>query len=177
MLEVLIMKDQIVNRVTSSPLKTFDLEVYYHSGEREILDIAPWLFNGMILKEKDFRDFVKEYKWSDYEGKNVAIMCSIDAIIPTWAYMLVAINLEPYTNMLVYGDLSDLENALFMQALGEVDLASFQDAKIVVKGCGNHPVPEFAYVEITRLLRPIVSSMMFGEPCSTVPLYKLRNKK
>ncbi len=171
------MEHEIVNRVASSPLKTFDLEDYYHSGERQILDIAPWLFNGMILKEKDFRDFVKAHNWPCYDGKNVAITCSIDAIIPNWAYMLIAINLEPYVNMLVYGGLSDLENALFMQALGQVDLSSFQDAKIVIKGCGNHPVPEFAYVEITRLLRPIASSIMFGEPCSTVPLYKRRGIK
>lgn len=176
MLDAIIMEDQIINRVASSPLKTFDLEDYYHSGERQVLDIAPWLFNGMILKEKDFRNFVKEHDWSAYDGKNVAIMCSIDAIIPSWAYMLIAINLEPYANMLVYGDLPDLENALFTKALAEVNLKSFQDAKIVVKGCGNLPIPEFAYVEITRLLRPVASSIMFGEPCSTVPLYKRRNK-
>ncbi|MEQ8242321.1 DUF2480 family protein [Fulvivirga sp.] len=170
------MEDQIINRVANSPLKTFDLEDHYHTGVRQVLDIAPWLFNGIILKEKDFRSFVKEHNWADYEGKNVAIMCSVDAIIPNWAYMLVAINLEPYANMLVYGDLSDLENALFMQALAKVNLEDFQDAKIVVKGCGNHPVPEFAYVEITRLLRPIAASIMFGEPCSTVPLYKLKKR-
>jgi hypothetical protein len=170
------MEDQIINRVANSPLKTFDLEDHYHTGARQVLDIAPWLFNGIILKEKDFRSFVKEHNWADYEGKNVAIMCSVDAIIPIWAYMLVAINLEPYANMLVYGDLSDLENALFMQALAKVNLEDFQDAKIVVKGCGNHPVPEFAYVEITRLLRPIAASIMFGEPCSTVPLYKLKKR-
>lgn len=170
------MEDQIINRVANSPLKTFDLEDYYHVGVRQVLDIAPWLFNGIILKEKDFREFVKNHSWEDYEGMNVAILCSVDAIIPNWAYMLVAINLEPHANMLVYGDLSDLENALFMQALAKVNLEDFQDAKIVVKGCGNHPVPEFAYVEITRLLRPVASSIMFGEPCSTVPLYKLKNK-
>lgn len=169
------MEDQIINRVASSPLKTFDLEDYYHHGERVTLDIAPWLFNEIILKEKDFRAFVKDHDWTSYEGKNVAICCSVDTIIPNWAYMLVAINLEPYANMLVYGDLSVLENALFSQALAKVDLEKFQDAKIVVKGCGNHPVPEFAYVEITRLLRPVASSIMFGEPCSTVPLYKRKN--
>jgi len=171
------MEDQIINKVANSPLKTFDLENYYHSGERQTLDIAPWLFNGIILKEKDFRHFVKEHDWPAYEDKNVAIACSVDAIIPNWAYMLVAINLEPYVNMLSYGDLSDLENALFMQALGKVDLEEFKDAKIVVKGCGKYPVPQFAYVEITRLLRPIASSIMFGEPCSTVPLYKRVIKK
>ena len=168
------MEDQIINRVANSPLKTFDLEDYYHTGERELLDIAPWLYNGIILKEKYFRSCVKEHNWENYNGKNVAILCSVDAIIPNWAYMLVAVHLEPHANMFVYGDLENLENALFMQALSKVELQDFQDAKVVVKGCGNHPVPEFAYVEITRLLRPVTSSIMFGEPCSTVPLYKRR---
>lgn len=166
------MEHEIVNKVAKSPLITFNLENYYHKGERVMYDIKDNLFQGMILREKDFRTFVKEYDWSQYEGKNVAITCSVDAIVPTWAYMLLATKIEPFAHMVVYGDLASLEQALFKQALSSVKLEEYQEAKVVIKGCGHLPVPEFAYVEITRLLRPVVSSIMYGEPCSTVPLYK-----
>ena len=111
-----------------------------------------------------------------YSNKNVAITCSVDAIIPTWALMLVAISLQPQANMVVYGDLQDLENALFQQALSTIDAKDYEGAKVVVKGCGNFPVPTFAYLEVVRLLTPVVSSIMYGEPCSTVPLYKAKKK-
>lgn len=163
---------EIVNRVTKSPLVTFDLEKYYHQGERALFDIKDFLYEEMILREKEFRAQVKDHDWSAYKGKHVAITCSVDAIVPKWAYMLIATRLSPYANMVVFGDLDQLESALFQQALSTIDLESFRDKKIVIKGCGNFPVPESAYVEITRLLTPIASSIMYGEPCSTVPLYK-----
>ncbi len=163
---------EIINRVTKSPLITFDLEEYYHKGERVVYDIAQNLFQGLILKEKDFRDFVKTNDWSQYQGMNVAIICSEDAIVPTWAYMLLTTKLEPYANLVVMGQLDVLEYALFEKTLSEIDLAQFQDKPVVIKGCGKLPVPESAYVEITRLLRPIAKTIMYGEPCSTVPLYK-----
>ncbi|MEO0331211.1 MAG: DUF2480 family protein [Bacteroidota bacterium] len=167
---------EIINRVANSPLITFDLEDYYPQGEQVVYDIKDNLFREMILREKDFRTFVKEHDWSQYQGKYVALTCSVDAVVPTWAYMLLAIKLEPYARRVIFGSLETLESILFQEALSRVDLIEFQDAKVVIKGCGNLPVPDFAYVEITRLLRPYVSSIMYGEPCSTVPLYK-RPKK
>ncbi|MBX9851984.1 MAG: DUF2480 family protein [Cytophagaceae bacterium] len=164
--------DAIVNRVSSSDLITLDLEDFYHKGERVLYDIKNNLFQDLILKEKDFRDFIKNNDWSLYKDKNVAIICSVDAIIPTWAFMLLAVKIEPFANQVIFGDLSDLEQALFQQALSKIDIYKYKDAKVVIKGCGNYPVPAFAYVELTRLLRPVVSSIMYGEPCSTVPIYK-----
>ena len=165
-------KEEIINRVTSSPLVTFDLSDYYHKGERVIYDIAQNLFQQLILKEKDFREFVKEKDWSEYSGKNVAILCTVDAIVPTWAYMLLATKIEPYANMVVMGNRDILEFSLFKEALSNIDRENFRDKPVVIKGCGDLPVPESAYVEITRLLRPVAKSIMYGEPCSTVPLYK-----
>jgi len=164
--------ESIVNRVARSPLITFDLEEYYHTGERVLFDLKDFLFQEMILKEKDFREQVKEFNWAQFQDKNVAITCSVDAIIPTWAYMLITSRLSPHAHMIFFGDLTGLEKALYQEALGSVDPEKFRDKKVVIKGCGKHPVPESAYVEITRLLTPVVSSIMYGEPCSTVPLYK-----
>jgi hypothetical protein len=127
---------------------------------------------GMILKEKDFRDFLKGHDWTQYEGKNVAITCSEDAIIPIWAYMLLTLKLEPYANCVIFGSLDDLEKKLFDEVLEKVDFSDFLDKRVVVKGCGELPIPTNTYVEVTRKLQPYVKSMMFGEPCSTVPLYK-----
>lgn len=163
---------EIVNRVAKSPLVTFNLEEYYPRGERVLYDIKDNLFQEAILKEKDFRSFVKDHDWSQYQDKYVAITCSVDAIVPTWAYMLLVTKLEPHARMVVFGSLEVLEASIFKEALSKVDPEDFRDAKVVVKGCGDLPVPVFAYTEITRLLRPYVSTIMFGEPCSTVPLYK-----
>jgi len=161
-----------VNRVAKSGLLTLDLEDYYHKGERLLIDVKDYLFQGLILREKDFRTFVKEHDWSKYKGKNVAITCSSDAIVPTWTYMLLTVKLEPEANFIVFGDLRDLEKALFQDALAKIDIKTFAGAKVVVKGCGDFPVPESAYVEIARLLRPVAATIMYGEPCSTVPIYK-----
>ncbi len=168
------MAEGIINKVANSKLVSFNLEDYHTKGERQVFDIKDWLFQGMILKEKDFRNYVKEHYWSQYQGMNVAIVCSADAIVPTWAYMLIATKLEPHANMLIFGSKAELENALFQQALSKIDINDYKDAKVVIKGCGDIPVPDYAYVEITRLLRPHVSSIMYGEPCSTVPLYKVK---
>lgn len=165
-------EDTIINKVALSGLISFDLEDYFHAGERVLYDIKDNLFMGMILKEKDFRAFLKEHDWSQYTGKNVAITCSEDAIVPTWAYMLLAIQLEPYVNMVVFGSLEDLEKKLYEEVFNKLDLEQFRDARVVVKGCSNHEIPTYVYVELTRRLKPIVKSLMFGEPCSTVPLYK-----
>lgn len=166
------MEDIIINKVATSGLITFDLEDFYDKNERVIYDLKDNLFMGMILREKDFREFLKTHDWSQYTGKNVAIICSEDAIIPTWAYMLLALKLEPVANAVVFGDLAALENKLFYDAIAKVNPEDYRDARVVVKGCSKVPVPTAAYVEITRKLQPVAQSLMFGEPCSTVPLYK-----
>jgi hypothetical protein len=166
------MEEQIVNRVSASNQVTFDLEELYTSGVREQFDIKDLLFQGLILKEKDFRDFIKTHDWSQYTGKHVAIICSADAIIPTWAFMLLAVALQPFATTVVFGSLEDLERHLFTQKLNAVDWQKFQSVKVVVKGCSKVPVPVSAYVEVVNHLRPIAASIMFGEACSTVPLFK-----
>lgn len=163
---------ELINKVAQSALVTLNLEELIHPGERVIYDIKDNLFMGLILKEKDFRAFIKENDWSVYAGKNVAIINSADAIVPTWAYMLLATKLQPYAHRYILGDLKALEQALFQEAITKIKPQDYQDAKVVVKGCGQIPVPNFAYVEIMRILLPVVNSIMYGEPCSTVPLYK-----
>ncbi|NBB19438.1 DUF2480 family protein [Runella sp. CRIBMP] len=164
--------EEIINRVAKSGLVTLDLEDYYHPGARVLYDLKENLFMGMILKEKDFREFLKSHDWSQYKGQNVAITCTEDAIIPTWAYMLLALHLEPYANSVVFGNLNDLEEKLYFDAINHINPEDYRDARVVVKGCSKHPVPTAAYVEITRKLQPVAQTLMFGEPCSTVPLYK-----
>lgn len=164
--------EEILNRVATSGIVSLDLEDLYHPGERIIYDIKDNLFQGMILREKDFREFLKLNDWSVYQGKNVAIICSEDAIVPTWAYMLLAIQLEPYANKVVFGDLNLLEDKLFSDSIQNIDPEEYRGKRVVVKGCSKFPVPISAYLNITTLLKPVVQSLMFGEPCSTVPLYK-----
>ena len=166
------MEGEILNRVANSSLTNFDLEDYYDKGERVVYDIKQNLFNGFVLKEKDFREFVKENDWSVYQDKNVAIICSTDAIVPTWAYMLLVSALDSFAKNVIYGSLEKLEQYLFQDALSKIDLNQFEDARVIIKGCGRYPVPEFAYVEITRLLKPVVKSIMYGEACSAVPVFK-----
>lgn len=169
------MEEIIVNKVAQSGLITLNLEDYYHKGERVVFDIKDCLFQGLMLREKDFREFVASYDWSQYKDKNVAIVCSADAIVPTWAYMLLANRIQPYANMLVFGNLNELETALYLQALSKIDPVQYQNQRIVIKGCGDLPVPTSAYVELTRILTPHVKSIMYGEPCSTVPIYKRKD--
>ncbi|QRR02908.1 DUF2480 family protein [Dyadobacter sandarakinus] len=164
--------EEIVNRIASSGIISFDLETLYHPGERITYDIKDNLWQGLILKEKDFRDFLKTHDWTQYQDKNVSVICSEDAIVPTWAYMLLALHLEPYANAVVFGDMTALEDNLFADALQKLDIEEFRGKKVVVKGCSKFPVPISAYMLISQMLKPVVQSLMFGEPCSTVPLYK-----
>jgi hypothetical protein len=166
------MEHEIVNRVANSSLITLDLEEFYHHGERVFFDLSPLLYEGLLLKEKDFREFVKIHNWEAYQGKNVAIGCTTDAIVPVWAFMLVATKLAPYVNKVVFGDLEKLEQALFQDAMHNIDTLQYKDGKVIIKGCSKYPVPTFAYVEIASRLQPVVSSLMYGEACSNVPLYK-----
>jgi hypothetical protein len=166
--------EPIENKVANSGLITLDLETYFHHGERVLLDIKDWLFREMILKEKDFREFVKNHDWKQYQGKNIAFICSTDAIIPTWAYMLLAVNIEPFAHRYVFGDLPTLETVLYQDAFSKIDFKSYQDIRVIVKGCSDVPVPVSAYVEITHKLSPYVKSIMYGEACSNVPIWKNR---
>jgi len=166
----------IVNRVAQSGIITLNLEDFFPKNETVIFDLKPFLFMELILKEKDFRKALKEHDWTAYEQKNVAIGCSADAIIPMWAYMLVARYLEGQAEQVIFGDDNTMQTLLFHQALSNINPESYQDKRVVVKGCGNKPIPPFAYIEITRLLKPVVKSLMYGEPCSTVPIYKQPRK-
>jgi hypothetical protein len=168
-------QENFVNKVAASGLVTLNLEDYYPKGERLVYDIKENLFHGLILREKDFREFIKTHDWSQYKDKNVAIICSADAIVPTWAYMLLANRMKPYANEVVFGNLEVLESVLFTKALSKIDTAALNNERVVVKGCGEIPVPVAAYVELTNLLTPVVKSIMYGEPCSTVPVFKRKD--
>lgn len=168
-------QENFVNKVAASGLITLNLEEYYHTGERVVYDIKDNLFHGLMLREKDFREFIKAHDWAAYTDKNIAIICSADAIVPTWAYMLLANKLKPYANEVVFGSLETLESVLFTKALAKIDLNAFAGERVVIKGCADIEVPVSAYVEITGLLTPVVKSIMYGEPCSTVPIFKRKD--
>lgn len=162
----------IVNKVAASGIITLDLEELYPPGERVVFDLAPLLWQGIALKEDDLRAFAKSHDWSQYRGKLVSVHCSADAIIPTWAFMLVAVHLGPHAAFITQGDADALERAVFTRFLERLDVEAYRGSRVVVKGCSSLPVPPNAYVELSAKLLPAVKSLMFGEPCSTVPLYK-----
>lgn len=164
--------NEIINRVANSPIITIDLEQYYIPGDRVVFDLKDYLFQELVLKEKDFRDALKDHDWDQYEGKNVAVTCSVDAIVPTWAFMLATTYLEGKALNVVAGDLSALEQYLFQKSLSSIDPMDFRDKPVVVKGCSKLPVPLYAYGEVVKLLKGMAKTIMYGEPCSTVPLYK-----
>jgi len=166
------MSDVIVNKVAESGLITLNLEDYYPKGEIVLFDMKDHLFMGMILKEKEFREALKNLDWEKYRDKWVAITCTVDAVIPVWAYMLVASNLSGIAKDLVLGDEKELHRTLFLKNLSSINTGEYTDKRIVIKGCGETPIGDFAYAEITKLLRPVAKSIMYGEPCSTVPVYK-----
>ncbi len=168
-------QENIVNKVALSGLITFDLAELHHPGERVVYDIVDNLFQGLMLREKDFREFVKNHDWKQYTGKNVSVICSADAIVPTWAYMLIASKLAPYANFFVFGDLEVLETALYILALEKAPLNQYKDQRLVIKGCGEIEVPTAAYMAITAKLTTIAKSIMYGEPCSTVPIFKRKD--
>ena len=165
-------QNEIVNRVANSSLVTLNLEELFPTGEQAEVDLKDLLFQHLILREKDLREFIKIHEWRQYVHKNVAVFCSADAIIPTWAYMLISIALQPYAKLIVFGNREVLTMRLFKDALDHVDWEKFRDAKVVIKGCSDVHVPESAYVEAAARLRPVAASILYGEPCSTVPLYK-----
>lgn len=166
--------EEIVNKVAGSGIVSIDLEEFYVTGERVIFDIKPLLFMEQVLKEKEFREFIKTNDWSVYKDKIVGIVCSVDAIVPTWAYMLLTLALEPFAKRVFFGDAPELENLLFAEKLATIDPSVYKDARVVIKGCGEKEIPTNAFVQLTALIKPFAKSIMYGEPCSTVPLYKAK---
>lgn len=164
--------EEITNKVAQSGLITIDLGELYPAGNRVLIDIKDQLFQELILREKDFREFIKTHDWSQYKDAYVALTCSADAIIPDWTWMLLASALEPFAKKIVFGNLELLETVLFDEIISSLDIQPYKDARIVIKGCGDKPVPKTAYIDLTRKLQPNVKSIMYGEPCSTVPVYK-----
>ena len=166
------MAETFINKVAESGLITLDLEKYVPKGETEVFDLKEFLFMGMILKEKDFREALKNLDLGKFRNKNVAITCTADAIIPVWAYMLITSYLQPVAKEIVLGNEKDLYKTIFLKNISTINASDFSDKKIVIKGCGDTPIDDFAYAEATMILMPVAKSIMYGEPCSTVPVYK-----
>ena len=169
------MVEKFINKVAESGIITIDPSTYIPVGETAVFDIKDYLFMGLILKEKDFREALKNMDWEQYRGKNVALTCTADAIIPVWAYMLVASNLQPVAKEIVMGDEKELHRQLFLKNISSINVNDFADKRIVINGCGEIPIGDFVYMELTKILRPVAKSIMYGEPCSTVPVYKKQN--
>jgi hypothetical protein len=169
--------EEIINKVAQSGIVTIDLEEFYNDVPRVLFDIKPLLFQELILKEKDFREYIKTHNWSQYQNTYIALTRTADAIVPTWAYMLLTLSLQPFAKKIVYGNIEVLDTILLQEKIDALDINSYKDARIVIKGCGNKPVPIAAYVALTEKLKPVAKSIMYGEPCSTVPLYKKPTSK
>ena len=162
----------LVNRVASSGLITLNLEEYFPAAEVALFDLKDYLFHGLILKEKDFRASLKEHDWEQYKGKQLLVFCSMDAIIPVWAYMLVSAYATPVAADIYQGTEEEFYKLSFQQTLNGIDFAEYEGKRIVIKGCSDKPVPPSAYAELTKRLQPFAQSIMYGEPCSTVPVFK-----
>ena len=166
------MAEEIINRVAESKLKVIDLEDYYPDGPRQVLDLKDWLLEGLVLREKEFRLHVKQHDWSQYKDSYVSVVCSTEAIIPDWAFMLITSMLKPYVRLSVIGDSELLETLVYQSIIEELDINQYQDMPVIIKGCSNKPVPLNALNGLTSKLIPVARSIMYGEACSAVPLYK-----
>jgi len=166
------MADVFVNKVAESGIVTLDLETFLPRDEVKVFDLKEYLFMGLILKEKDFRQALKELDVNVYQDKVVAITCSADAVIPMWAYMLTASALQPVAKDIIFGDEATAKKNIMLKNIGSINPEDFSDKRIVIKGCGETHIPEEAYVEATKILRSVAKSIMYGEPCSTVPVFK-----
>lgn len=164
--------EEIKNRVTESSLVTIDLEDFYPEGKRIVFDIKDWLFEGIILKEKDFRESVKNHNWVQYENSFIALTCSVDAIIPSWAYLLITSQLSAFSQTVIVGDLVQLETSIYQDIISELPFEEYDGKPVIIKGCSSKPIPDSAYTQLITKLVPVAKSIMFGEACSTVPLYK-----
>lgn len=168
------MEEEIINRVANSKLKVIDLEDYYPAGKRILFDITDWLLEGFVLREKDFRAYVSAHNWSQYQDCYVALHCSTDAIVPDWAYMLISIELETHAKLAIIGSLNDLESILYAEIISGLNISEFEGLSVIIKGCSHKPVPSNALVLMAQKLKPVAKSIMYGEACSSVPLYKKR---
>jgi hypothetical protein len=166
--------EEIINRVANSKLVTFNLEDLYPVGERVAFDISPWLLDGVVLRENDFRKQASDHDWSQYQNNYVALYCSTDAIVPGWAFLLLSLHLAPFAKKVTVGTLDQLETILFAEMLQNIDISEFTDKPVIIKGCANKPIPENAYVLLAQKLQPVAKSIMYGEACSSVPLFKKR---
>lgn len=166
------MAEEIINRVAKSKLVTFNLEDLYPEGQRVVLDIKDWLYEGFILKEKDFREAVKQHNWSAYKNCYVALNCSTEAIIPAWAYMLITTQLAPFNKKTIVGTLEQLETSVFEEVIFHLDVSHLKDKPVIVKGCSQKPIPQNAYLLLIQKIQPVAKSIMYGEACSSVPLFK-----
>jgi Protein of unknown function (DUF2480) len=167
--------DTIVNKVAESGLITLDLELFYPKDEIVSFDLKDHLFMGMILKEKDFRTALQQTNWETYRDRAVAVFCSADAIIPLWAYMLVSTYLSGVAKVVFSGTPEEMRKQLFIENIRNINSDEYTDKRVVIKGCGDLEMGDYAYVEITNKLVPAVKSLMYGEPCSTVPVYKKKS--
>ena len=166
------MADTIVNRIAESALITFDLEDLYQIGERKSIDLSQWLYEGLILKEKEFRGHLNAHEWSSYQDQFISLHCSTEAILPAWAFLLLTTYLQPFARKVVIGSIQDLEVQLFSEEIQLLDVTPFKDKPVIIKGCSDKTVPQDAYVKLITKLQPVVKSLFFGEACSSVPLYK-----
>jgi hypothetical protein len=166
------MAEEIINKVGQSALITLDLEQFFPKGNISLFDLKPFLFMGLILKEKEFRAALAATDWTIYKDGIVGVCCSADAVIPVWAYMLVTSYLQPLAKEVIMGDEPVVLRQLITKNIQSLDPGEYKDKRVVVKGCGDRPVGDFAFLEITKLLRPVAKSIMYGEPCSTVPVFK-----
>jgi len=166
------MKEEIINKVSQSKLITFNLEEYYPEGKRVQFDIKDWLFEEFILKEKEFRDFAKNHNWEQYQGQYVSLQCSTDAIIPAWAFMLITSYLTPFAKQIIIGNLEQLETAIYQNIINQLDFSHLKDQLVIIKGCADKPIPQNAYIMLVEKIQPLVKSVMYGEACSSVPLFK-----
>jgi len=164
--------DEIINKVANSALEVFDLEEYYPSGIRTEIDIAQWLEEGFLLKEKDFREALKNHDWSQYQNHYVAIFCSTEAIVPAWATILVTVYLQPFAKKIILGKKDEIDTLLYLEILNQMDYSIYLNKPVILKGCSKKPVPESAYVLAVQHLQLFAKSIMFGEACSAVPLFK-----
>lgn len=166
------MADEIINRVAQSKLVTIDLEDHFPKGKRVLLDIKDWLYEGLIVREKEFRHHLQEHPWEQYQDAYVALTCSTDAIVPGWVYMLLATHLQPFAKKVVQGTLEDLETSLYQDIIRDLDVQVYADRPVIIKGCSHKPVPPNAYLWLAQKVQPVAKSVMYGEACSSVPLYK-----
>lgn len=166
------MAEEIINRVTSSKLKVVNLEDFYPKGQRILIDLKSWLHEEFVLKEKEFRLAVANHDWSKYQDCFVALHCSNDAIIPDWAFMLISVHLQPHAKQTIVGNLEQLETSLYQDIIKTLDVSEFENVPVIIKGCSKKPVPLSAYIMLSQQLIPVAKSIMYGEACSAVPLFK-----